>query len=217
MVSQVWGWLAALVGLVWLLARSFGGYQAPKGRLLASREMAFIHAVALALYPSGGAIAASGADAGVASYLDRLVAAQDRRQRRLMRALFFLVEQATLVFPAPGGVSGFRRFSKLDGEQQVAVLEAWQRSRLFPRRLAFTSLRALVTLGYFSHPPVMRALGVAPCAIEAPICEADLLYPRIGASRESIALSRDDLTPPSDGTPLALNSALKPGYEEGRS
>jgi hypothetical protein len=213
-VCGVWGWLAALLGLAWLLARIFGGYQAPKGRLLARREMAFIDAAALALFPSGGAIEQSGADAQVAQYLDRLVAAQNPRNRRLMRALFLLVEQATLMFPAPGGLSGFRRFSKLECEQQVAVLEAWRGSRLFFRRLAFTSLRALVTLGYFAHPPVLRALGVAPYAIAAPLCEADLLYPRIGASRESIALTRDELTPPSDGTPLPLDGALKPGYDE---
>jgi hypothetical protein len=185
-----------------------------KGEVLAAREVALINAVADALYPAGGPIPESGVDAGVSRYLDRLVAAQDTRNRRLMHALFFLVEQATLVFPGPGGLSGFRRFSALAVDQQVAVLEGWGRSRLFPRRLAFTSLRALVTLGYFAHPPVMRALGVAPFAIETPICEADLLYPRVGASRSSIRLTREDLTPPSDGTPLTLGTALKPGYDE---
>jgi len=208
------GWLAASLGSVWLLARIFGGYHAPKGRLLAPREMAFVDAAAQALFPAGGAIAESGAEAGVAGYVDRLVAAQEPRNRRLMRLLFFLLEQATLLLPAPGGLSGFRRFSNLRVEQQAAVLEAWRGSRLFPRRLAFTSLRALVTLGYFAHPPVLRALGVAPLAIESPVCEADLLYPRIGASRASIALRSDDLTAPSDGTPLALGDALMPGYDE---
>ena len=43
-------------------------------------------------------------------------------------------------------------------------------------------------------------------------CEADLLYPRIGASRESITLTRVDLTPPSDGSPIPLDGALAPGY-----
>jgi len=151
-------------------------------------------AAADALFPRGGAIEWSGADAAIPGYVDRLVAASHPRTRILMRLLFFLVEHATLIFPAPGGVSGLRRFSSLDPERRLAVLDGWAGSRLFPRRLVFTSLRAIATFGYFAHPPVLGALHLAPWAIDPPICEADLLYPRIGARRDSIALTRDDLT-----------------------
>ena len=194
-------------GLAGLLVRVFGGYRAPRGRLLQPREMALVDAAADALFPPGGPIPESGSDAGVAAFLDGLVAAQDARNRLLMRALFALVEHATLVFPGPGGLSGFRRFSRLDRDQRVAVLAAWQHSRLFPRRLAFTSLRALVTIGYFAHEPVQRGLGVAPAAIDTPVCEADLLYPPIGASRSAVTRTRADLTPPSDGTPVPIEPA----------
>ena len=213
----MWGWLGgfvALVAIAWLVARGFRGYRTAPGRRLAGREMALLEAAAEALFPAGGAIPQSGNDARVAAYVDRLVDAQGSRNRILMRALFVLMEHATLVFPAPGGISGFRRFTGLAPEQQMAALDAWSDSRIFSRRLAFTSLRAMLTLGYFAHPPVLRALALAPYAIEPRICEADILYPRIGASRNDLTLSRSDLTPPSEGLPLSQSGPLMPGYDE---
>jgi hypothetical protein len=130
-----------------------------------------------------------------------------------MRLLFFLVEHATLVAPAPGW-GGWRRFSSLSPEQRIAALDGWRTSRHFARRLVFTSLRAILTMGYFSHPPVLRQLRVAPLAIETPVCEADLLYPPIGRSPEAIRWSAADLTPPSDGTPVDLDGPLHPAYAE---
>lgn len=214
----MWGlWLAAAL-LGYGLARVFAGYPAPPQptQVLRRREMALLAAVADGLFPPGGAIAESGREAEIPAYVDRLAGASQRRQRVLMRALFFLFEHATLCFPAPGGLRGMRRFSGLTAPQREAVLEDWRSSRLFARRLVFTSLRALCTLGYFAHPGVLRALRLAPFAIETPVCEADLWIPPIGASRASIRLTRADLTPPSAGLPLALDGPLREGYAEER-
>ena len=79
------------------------------------------------------------------------MAAAHPRIRLLMHLLFFLIEHATLFFPAPGR-GGRRRFSSLALEQRAAVLEGWRTSRLFPRRLVFASLRAILTMGYFALP-----------------------------------------------------------------
>ena len=147
-------------------------------------------------------------------YVDRLLAASHPRQRTLMRLLLFLLEHGTAFRPAPGGPSGFRRFSRLSQEQRVALLEGWERSRLFAYRLAFTSLRAIFTFGYFSEPTVLRRLRLAPFAIDTPVCEADLLYPPIGRRSDEVTWTRADLTPPSDGTPLALDGPLRSGYGE---
>jgi hypothetical protein len=205
--------LAALCGLAaW---RVFGGYARPatRQRVLAAREVAFLAAAADALYPPGGALAPSGSEAGIPAYLDGYLALVPARVRRLMRLLFLLVEQATLVFPAPGP-RGRRRFSALSAAQRGAVLEGWQRSRLFPRRLVFTSLRAVLTLGYLAHPPVARALGLAPRSIPVPVCEADLLYPPVGRGREAIPFGPADLTAPSDGRPLDPDGPLHPAWAE---
>ena len=204
-----------LVALGYAGARIFLGYPPQGGRALSRREWATVDAVAGALFPAGGGVAPSGAEAGVAAYADRLVAAQPPRQRTLMRALFFLLEHATLFFPAPGGLSGFRRFSSLRVEQRVAVIESWQTSGIFLRRLVFTSIRAICALGYFADPAVLRALHLAPYAIDSPIVEADLHYPRIGESRASVTLGEEDLTVARDAAPIALDAPLLAGYREG--
>jgi hypothetical protein len=210
----MWGWWVATALLGFGLVRVFGGYPtlSQPTQVLRRREMALLAAVADGVFPAGGAIAESGREAEIPAYVDRLAAASQRRQRVLMRLLLFLFEHATLVFPAPGGLRGMRRFSGLLPAQREAVLEGWRTSRLFPRRLVFTSLRALCTLGYFAHPGVLRALRLAPFAISTPVCEADLWIPPIGASRASIQLVRSDLTPPSAGIPLDLDGPLREDY-----
>ena len=83
--------------------------------------------------------------------------------------------------------------------------------------LSRTSLRALITMGYFAHPPLLRQLRLAPLAVETPVCEADLLYPPIGAAPSDIVHTTDDLTPPSDGTPIDIDGPLHPRYSGGAS
>lgn len=197
--------------------RVFAGY-APRPAgvdALAAREIGFLDAAAETLFPPGGAIRFSGRDAAIPRYVDAYVRVQPARTRTLMRLLFFLIEHATLFFPAPGGpLAGRRRFSSLDADQRVAVLEGWRTSSLFARRIVFTSLRAILTMGYFAHPGVLRALQLAPLAIVSPVRDADLLYPRVGQPPASIPWTRDDLTPPSDGTPLDPSGPLDPRYAE---
>lgn len=206
-------WLLVLALAAWVLARVFWGYPPPPypTRSLGRREVAFLEAAATATFPPGGAISASGADAGVGAYTDRWMATLHPRMRLLMRLLFFLVEHATLFFPAPGW-QGFRRFTTLLPGQQSAVLDGWATSRSRARRLVFQSMRAIVTMGYFAHPPVLRQLGLEPRAIESPVCEADLLFPAIGKSPDSIAHTR--VGPPSDGTPIDLSGPVDPRYAE---
>jgi hypothetical protein len=209
--------LAVLLAAIFLAWRLFARYPRPgagRFRVLAAREVAFLEAASEALFPHGGELPVSGREAGIPAWVDGYVALQPARGRLLMRLLFCLLEQATLVFAAPGR-GGRRRFSSLDPAQRVAALEGWQRSRFFPRRLVFTSLRAILTMGYFAHPAVLRGLGLAPYRVDVPVAEADLLYPPIGEPLTAIRFTRADLTPPSDGTPL-LGAPLHPEYAEER-
>jgi len=210
----------ALALLAALVHRLWGGYPArPECKLLAPREAALIDAAAEALYPPGGAVPPSGVEAGIPAYTDQYVAAVPAGTRRLMRLLFLAFEHATLLFPAPGR-GGFRRFSALSAEQQRAVLEGWRNSRWFPRRLLFTSLRAILTMGYFAHPPVLRALGLAPYAITPPRVAADLWFPPIGHSLRELPppgageAPLDPAARPPAGEPLALDAPLHPDYAE---
>lgn len=203
---------------VWLARRVLFGYPRPARRLdaLAAREVAFVEAAGDAFFPPGGAVPPSGRDVDLPGYVDRYLGAQPPRIRLLMRLLFLLVEHATLLWPAPGR-GGRRRFSSLAAEQRVAVLRAWSGSRLFARRLVFTSLRAIVSMGFLNHPSVARQLRLAPLAIDTPVLEADLLYPAIGQPRSAVRYGPADLTPASDGTPLDPDGPLRPDFAEGRS
>jgi hypothetical protein len=209
-------WLLAAVALGYAVSRTALGYPRPTRAFhsLFRYEEAFLAGAAEATFPPGGEIPPSGLEAEVAAYTDRLLTASHPRMRSLMHLLFFLVEHATIFFPAPGP-RGWRRFSSLTADQRAEVLEGWRTSRLFPRRLVFASLRAILTMGYFAFPPVLRQLGLAPYEMSTPVCEADLWYPRIGASRSSLRLTRADLTPPSEGKPIPLDAPLHPAYRKG--
>ncbi len=208
----MWGKLAVAGVALLVVKRVALGYPRPaqRYRALFRGEAAVIAAAAEAMYPRGGAIEASGQDADIADYVDRLMQASHPRIRWLIHLLIFFIEHSTLVFRAPGH-RGFRRFSALPHPQQVAVLDAWATSSMFFRRLVFTSLRSLCTLGYFAHPPVMQQLRIAPLQIAARVCEADLLYPPIGRGRDAIAWTARDVNAPTDAVlPLDPDGPLHP-------
>jgi len=209
-------WIPIAIAALWALRRLFFAYPRPGRRyeVIARREAAFLDAVAETTFPAGGSIPISGRMADVAGRIDGMLAALPGRQRGLIRALFMLVEQATLFFPAPGA-GGFRRFSALNGEQRDAVLHGWLESRFFSRRLVFGALRALLTMAYLEHPAVARHLSLAYYDLESPICEADRLYPPIGLRPDENPLCDADLTPPSSGVPIDLDGPLHPHYRAG--
>ncbi len=212
MLAPMWGKLAAAGLALLVLKRVAWGYPRPprRYRVLFRGEAAVLANAAEAMYPRGGAIEASGLDADIPGYVDRLMLASHPRIRLLIHLLIFFVEHSTLVFRAPGH-GGFRRFSALPHAQQIAVLDAWATSSLFFRRLVFTSLRSLCTLGYFAHPPVIEQLRVAPLAIEPRVCEADLLYPPVGRGRDAIAWTARDVNAPTDAVlPLDPDGPLHP-------
>lgn len=217
--STAWGIAIAVLGIagVWALRRLLGGYRPrdPARPLLAPREAAVLEAAAEALYPPGGPVPLSGGDADLAGYVDGYLAMLPAATRRLVRLLLLAFEQATLLFPAPGH-AGRRRFSSLTLEQRVQVLEGWRTSSLFFRRLAFTSLRALLTMAYFAHPAVLRRLELAPLAIETPPVWPDRLYPPVGKGREAIVPSGGPLADASPrgpaGLPMDPHGPLHPDY-----
>ncbi|MGH0036703.1 MAG: gluconate 2-dehydrogenase subunit 3 family protein [Myxococcota bacterium] len=204
--------LAALAYAVW---RLFLGYPRRERTFdhLRPGEVAFLDAAADAMFPAGGALDLSGRDVDLPGYVDRYFATLNGSKRLQIRLLLTLVEQATIFFPAPAP-RGRRRFSALSASQRETVLRDWSNSRLFLRRLVFTALRAVLTMGYLGHPSALRQLRLAPYDIQPAIVEADLLYPPIGRHPDSITLTRDDLTGPSDGTPLDLDGPLHPDYAE---
>jgi hypothetical protein len=203
--------ITAVILLV--LRRVFFGYSVSgrKFKVLAPREVAFLTSTAEVMFPADGAIPVSGLEADLPGYADRFLGSIPLDVRWQIRALFMLFEHGTLLFPGPGW-TGMRRFSSLTLDQRELVLQGWSQSPKFIRQISFTALRAVLTMGYLGHPAVMRHLRVAPYAIDSPVCEADLLYPAIGAHPDLIPHSERDLSPPSDGTPLDIDGPLHPDY-----
>jgi len=213
MLRAMWLWVALVPLAAWAVARLFLGYPPSAFAQLSRRAAAFGAAAAAAAFPPGGAVPLSGSEAGVPGHLDRYLAALAGRNRLLIRLLLVFFEHATLFFPGPGA-SGFRRFSKLDPAQRIAVLESWSRSPLRARRIVFTSLRTILTMGYFDSPAVLRATGLAPLAIETPVVDADLLYPRIGRGRDTVQCRPEDRARTVSRAPLDPRGPLHPAFAE---
>lgn len=216
-------WTDSAIGVValglaaWAFARFFVGYGARDAAYaqLSAREQAFLRAASDAVFPSGGPIPYSGSAAGALGHVDRFLGDISPRTRVLIRLLFFLIEHATIFFPAPGQ-TGIRRFTALSLEQQQAVLDGWGRSRSAARRTIFQSLRAILTMAYFGSPAVLRAIRLAPLAIETPVVDADLLFPPIGQPRSAIRFGVADRNRVWPRAPLDPNGPLDPAFVEPR-
>ena len=205
MIAGVFAVVTCLILLAALVRRGWWGYPPSEGDVLGRGESALVNAAGETLFPGHPGLAIDGQQAELAHYAESYLQALGPAQRRLIRAMFILFEQAPLLFPAPG-LGGFRRFSSLSPEQRLAYFESWSGSRMVLRRMAFSALKAVLILGYFGHDENLRALGLDPWNIEPVICEADLLYPPIGQSRSAIRWTRSDLNAEVPRKPLRDSS-----------
>jgi len=197
------------------LRRFWLGYPRPARSYacLAPREIAFVRAATEALFPVRGSLPVAGSEVDAPGYVDGWLALLRPPKRRQIRLLLCFFEHATLFFWAPGS-RGWRRFTDLSLQQRTEVLAAWSASRWYSRRVVFTALRSALGLAYLGHPATMRYLRLAPFAFPSPVCEADLLYPPIGRDYDAIPYGLEDLTPPSQGRPIPLDSPVHPDYAE---
>jgi hypothetical protein len=125
-------------------------------KVLTRREARIVEALAETVFPPGDDRAVSPAEAGVVAYLDELLATVEPRERALMRALLVLFEVQTLV-TSPLRPSLFTRASP---EVRTRSLRGWDKSSLYPRRVAFQAIRSLMLWAYVDNPTVERAMGV---------------------------------------------------------
>ena len=197
---------------VFVHRRGFAGYApAPAGLAVLHRgEAAFVQAVAEVLFPAGGAMALSGADAQLAQSVDRHLAALPEAKRFQIRLLFHFVEHVTLFLPEhePGGR---QRFSSLSAAARVSLLERLANHPRSVVRLLFTALRSVFVLAYLGHPENLHALDLAPFEIDPVVSDAEVLFPRVGALPGSIPHGPADRTEPV-GTPLDPSGPRHPAY-----
>jgi hypothetical protein len=111
--------------------------------------------VADTLFPAGELFPLSGSSAGVVEYMDRYLGRSPAVERLLIRLLLLFTELSPLAFgPRP------RPFTRLTADERAELLCGAARSRIYFRRIAFTSLRALLTMGYLEHEAIARRIGI---------------------------------------------------------
>src|SRR5690606_25469974 len=92
---------------------------------------------------------------GLIGYMDRYLARAPCTTRLLIRLLFRFVEYGPWIW-GPRRV----RFTRLTLHERRAALEGMARSPIYFRRVAFVSLRLMLTMGYLAHGAVLRAIGI---------------------------------------------------------
>jgi hypothetical protein len=118
-----------------------------------AKEQAVIAACADAFFPPGGPIPVSGTRAGLVSYFDEYLGRLPKGQAVLVRLLVWFIEHGPWVFgPKPV------RFTRLSLADRIRVLKSMQTSPIYFRRIAFLSMRTILTMGYLANAEVMRAM-----------------------------------------------------------
>ena len=148
-------WIIGSVLIIcWSIWQFFLGY--PKANTqcenLTAREQHVLAKSAEAFFPHGGALP-SAEEAGVVAYLDKMFPQLPKQQQILIRLLFVLIEHGPLIF---GPLKG--RTTRLSQEDRIKYFRSWEESSIYFRRLAFLSLRSLITIGYFSSQKVETTL-----------------------------------------------------------
>jgi len=166
--------VVGLTAVLWL----FSGYGAPTltCALLSAREQAIVTSFANAFFPPDGPIPLSGAEAEVPRYFDDYLKRSARVQRVLIRLLILYIELEPLIFGPR-----FSRFSRLSRADQIAALESAGTSSIYFRRVAFISLRALMTMAYLANATVSTAMRMTQAA--DPFGFGDRLFERTPTNR----------------------------------
>ncbi|HVY45725.1 MAG TPA: hypothetical protein VHB21_07590 [Minicystis sp.] len=155
---------ACAAALLVVRAVSFG-YPKPAfaAKNLARKEQAIVAAVADAMFPKGGPIPLSGTEAGLVGYMDAYVGRMPNPSRLLCRLLLRLLEHGPWLF-------GPRRtrFTRLSQRERLAALDDMRTSSIYFRRVAFLSMRTMLTMGYLANGDVARSMRMplAPLAGE---------------------------------------------------
>jgi hypothetical protein len=159
----VWGAVGAATYKRGWFRRSWRGRPTPQAyepeladdALLSRREQALVAAVADAFFPPDGPIPVSGQQAGLARYFNGYLGRSAPRQRFLMRLLMLFTELSPVSF---GPVH--KPFTKLSHAERLDFLQSASTSRIYFRRVAFVSLRALMTMAYLGNDEVGRHMNM---------------------------------------------------------
>lgn len=132
---------------------------------LTQKEARVVRAIGQTLYPRGNQLGIDGIDAQVAEYFDGYMAAIPLWERTKIRALLYAIEYA----PVAGSLDRARTFTEGNVSQRLEYLEAWERSSVTLRRMAFKALRYLMALAYIASGVVAHEIGIEdPASLGTP-------------------------------------------------
>ena len=128
------------------------GRPASGAAVLSEAELAVIEQAARVLFPPG-IFGVAGGDGKTAPAVDALLAdVIDPPAVAPFRSMLAALEWGTLV-------SRGTRFSKLSDEEAAHVLDIWASENPAPRRVAFDSLQALLSMAFLRRPEVIETIG----------------------------------------------------------
>ncbi len=140
------GALVAGAGIGWM------GRTASGAAVLSRIELTVLEVVAEVLFPPG-IFPVAGGDGYTSQEVDRLLS--DVVEPTIVgpfRSMLGALEWGTLV-------SRGSRFSVLTIAERKEVLNVWASENPMPRRMAFESLQALLSMAFFRRPEVLEATG----------------------------------------------------------
>ncbi|HEY4119526.1 MAG TPA: hypothetical protein VGM56_16775 [Byssovorax sp.] len=127
----------------------------PDAKMLSRKEQAVIGACSDAFFPAGGPIPVSGNDAGLVAYMDDYLGRMTQASRVLVRLLFVLLEHGPWLFGPRRA-----RFTRLAHEDRMRFLDKLRASDVYFLRVAFLSMRTMLTMGYLANADVARSMGM---------------------------------------------------------
>jgi len=108
-----------------------------------------------AMVPSGGPFDESATDLVRIEEIDSFLGDTGPLTPRTLRLGLLLLDASPYLLPP----YRMRRFSRLPLQERVRLLEAWERSRLTPRRVLIHALKQLVMMHVYSRPEITAHLG----------------------------------------------------------
>jgi len=132
--------------LVWLSAPTLGM------RVLSSREVDVVEALARVLFPPGQ-FSVAGGDGGTAPMVDVLLA--DYFPTRAVVGFRYLLKAVELGTVMSRGVS----FSHLSSDEAAEVIDMWTKPQPVARRLASDGFKAMLGMAFFRRPEVLADIG----------------------------------------------------------
>jgi hypothetical protein len=148
-------WTAATTASGGLLYRACFGSGVPGPGLVAFTAAEFLTATAVAdaLFPKSQ-FAVSAEEADVPRYMDRYVHEMPRAKGKLFKLLLRSIEYSPAFT-----IDSLTRFSRLPLSPRQAVLEHWEKSRVYAQRMGHQALIFTCASGYFENDAVLQTMG----------------------------------------------------------